>query len=116
MFNREEFVKNYSKVIGQAWTDEGYMERLLKEPRTILADAGLSVPGNAAINIVRVEPTGEGSLDEQAELWATGETSGVYELFVPIKPAEFALSDEQLAAIAGGGDWCTCTCPCCCCT
>lgn len=118
MVNQEQFIQGYSKVIGQSWSDEQYMARLLKEPKSVLAEVGLTVPQGAQLNVVRVAPTGQGKIENQIALWEAGERTGVYELHVPDKSSDLALSDEQLTAVAGGavGDINCCCCPCCCCT
>lgn len=118
--DKENFIHNYSKVIGQSWADDQYMDRLLKEPKSVLAEAGITVPAGAQLKVVRVEPTTQGKIESQVMVWEAGERTGTYELRVPIKDPNFALSDEQLAAVAGGAasaiDACCCCCPCCCCT
>lgn len=115
--NQEQFVQSYSKVIGQSWADDQYMTRLMTDPKSVLAEAGISIPRTAQLNVVKVEPTGQGKIENQIALWEAGERTGVYELHVPNKSGDLALSDEQLSAVAGGAtDINCCCCPCCCCT
>lgn len=120
MIDHEQFVQGYSKVIGQSWADEQYMARLLKDPKSVLAEVGLTIPQGAQLNVVRISPTGQGKIENQVALWEAGERTGIYELRVPDKSGDLTLSDEQLSAVAGGaasvGDINCCCCPCCCCT
>ena len=113
MINQEQFIQSYSKVIGQSWANEQYMDRLLKDPKSVLAEVGLSIPQGAQLNVVRLTPTGQGKIEDQVALWEAGERTGVYELRVPNKSGDLALSDEQLTAVAGGA---ATNINCCCCT
>ena len=115
---RAEFVNAYTRALITAWSSEAYAAKLGTDPRAALAEAGLQVPANAEIVIVRTVPEGhhEGNLDVQVELWETGLRTGRYEFHIPETPqidmAE--LSEGDLADVAAGGT--SCCCPCCCCT
>jgi hypothetical protein len=128
MLDKSAFVQNYSRVMAMSWADEEYKDRLLKEPRTVLAEAGIPVPQNAKVNVITVSPDeqGKGKIEDQLIMWEKGEMTGTFDLLVPLKPAGWApdnvaLTDEQLAAVAGGMESelsisCCCCTPCCCCT
>jgi hypothetical protein len=113
----DKFVQGYTQVLTNTWSDESYENRLLDNPREVLAESGLTVPSNAIIQIIR-NIAGEGTLEDQVKLWEAGPTTGTYELYVPhtTQTAQVDLSETDLEAVAGGGDACCCCCPCCTCT
>lgn len=114
---RAEFVSGYTKILTNAWSDDDFRARLSSEPREALAENGLTVPADADVKIVS-GVAGAPSLEDQVELWAKGETSGEYELYVPDEPQvkTSELSESELEAVAGGDSYCCCCCPCCTCT
>jgi hypothetical protein len=114
---RDAFVRSYTEILTNTWSDESYENRLLDNPREVLQEAGLSVPANATIQIIR-NIAGTGTLDDQVKLWEDGQTSGTFELYVPntTQTAKVDVSETDLEAVAGGGDACCCCCPCCTCT
>ena len=113
---RAQFVRGYTKVLTSAWSDEAFLSRLKSDPKDTLAEYGLDTKG-ATVNIV-TEVKGEGSLDEQVELWDAGTKSGTIQLFVPEVPQieTEELSDEALDSVSGGDTYCCCCSPCCTCT
>jgi hypothetical protein len=113
---RAQFVRGYTKVLTSAWSDEAFMNRLKSDPKDTLAEYGLD-SGDAAVSVV-TEIRGEGSLDEQVELWDAGKESGTIQLFVPDVPqvGTEELSDEQLESVSAGDTYCCCCSPCCTCT
>ena len=127
MVNEVDFIKGYAKIVAQTWDDPTYLDELMKQPEQKLAEVGITTREGARVNIIRLESTGEGRMDDQLALWEKGEETGMYQLLVPFKPANFdpsnyPLTDAQLEAVSGGlaaeqtGDYCCCCCPCCCCT
>jgi hypothetical protein len=114
--------------MAMSWADDEYKDRLLQEPRQVLAEAGIAVPQNAQVNVITVasEEHGKGKIEDQIIMWEKGELTGTFDLLVPLKPVGWtpenvALTDEQLAAVAGGAEAmisisCCCCTPCCCCT
>ena len=129
MFNKEEFVKNYSRVTALTWANEEYLKHLMAEPKTVLAEAGIQTRDDARINVITIEAakTGGGSLDGQVERWMHGEQTGVYDFVLSLKPegwepGNVALSEMQLDGVAGGAQAeaisvsCCCCTPCTCCT
>jgi hypothetical protein len=40
----QEFQKAWSLVVGKAWSDASFKERLFKYPRTVLTELGIEVP------------------------------------------------------------------------
>ena len=130
MLDKSAFVQSYSRVMALSWADEDYMKRLIAEPRQVLSEAGIATPESAKVNVITVSPEeqGKGKIEDQIIMWEKGDLTGTYDLLVPLKPADWSpsnieLSDEQLAAVAGGLEQanalsisCCCTTPCTCCT
>lgn len=130
MFNKEEFIRNYSHVTAQTWASDDYLKKLIAEPKTVLAEAGIQTRPDARINVITMQAsqTGSGSLDGQVQRWVMGEQTGVYDFVLSLRPegwepGNVALSDMQLDAIAGGAAAstdvsisCCCCTPCTCCT
>jgi hypothetical protein len=46
----EELV--WSQIVARAWCDEGFMNRLLSEPRSVLAEHDLEVPPGTEVEVV----------------------------------------------------------------
>jgi len=117
---RAEFVNAYTRVLITAWSSEEFSNRLGQDPKAALSEAGLGIPADANVDIVRTvtEGAAEASLDSQVELWETGLESGRYVLYVPETPqidmAE--LSEGDLDAVAAGLTIASSCTPCCTCT
>ena len=79
----------YGKVIARSWDDDAYKSKLLNDPRTVLADAGIKVPADVDIRITEQQP-------------------GQMNLVLPAKPVEGEISDEALQTVAGGFTSCCC--------
>jgi hypothetical protein len=118
--SQSSFLVSYGQVMSRSWEDAEYRDRLLADPKSVLAEAGINVRDDARINVITVEPTGSGKFEDQVEMWARGDETGVYDLMVPTRPTYYdledaPLSDEMLEAVAGGtAAGCCCCCPCCC--
>ena len=80
---QEEQAKAYGRVVAKAWSDAGFKQRLLADPAVVLKAEGVAVPEGVAVRLVE-------------------NTDTLVYLTLPAKPAEGALSDEQLTAVAGG--------------
>ena len=81
----------WGKVIAQCWRDDAYKSRLLDEPRAVLTEAGIDVPGGV-------------------DLMVTEEQPGQMHLVLPQKPemAEGQIDDKLLEPAAGGICCCSC--------
>jgi hypothetical protein len=99
-------------MVSRTWTDDTYLDLILASPADQLALAGLETPEGAVFRIVQCKITGMGTIDQQVDAWVEGYRTGLFDLFLPIKPEEVDIVD----ASAGGGDTCCCCSPCCCCT
>jgi hypothetical protein len=42
----------WSQIVAKAWCDEQFLQRLLSEPRAVLAEHDLNVPDNTAVDVV----------------------------------------------------------------
>lgn len=72
-----------AEIIARAWSDDAFRTRLEEDPAAALAEAGLPAPEGKTLRVIREEP---GTLQ------------------IPLPPAPGAeASDEELAAVAGGG-------------
>jgi hypothetical protein len=43
---------SWSQIVARAWCDEGFMKRLLSDPRNVLAEHGLEVPEGTEVKVV----------------------------------------------------------------
>ena len=73
----------WAQVVAKAWSDEAFRTRLLAQPAAVLKEAGLDVPEGCQLKVVE-------------------NTERLVHLILPPKPSTGELSDEQLAAVAGG--------------
>lgn len=110
---RYAFIGAYTRILSQAWSSEEFTERMVREPRTVLAENGLDTPADAVIEIARSRDAGP-DLEAQITLWHNGFSSGRYVLYIPDMPQidTREISEEDLDAVAGGADGCSCCCPC----
>jgi hypothetical protein len=113
---KSTFVKGYTKILTNAWSDDSFAQQLKSNPKPILAEYGLAVPDSASVDVLPSQGT-EGSVDDQIKIWEQGESSGHYTLYVPDVPQIEAgeMSEADLEGVAGAGDVsaCCCCCPCC---
>ena len=117
---RTAFLSNYSKLLVAAWSDESVGDRLVSNPKAVLAEFGLQVPETADVTVVRQIPPqhGEPDANVQVRLWEEGLKSGNIEMHVPEAPQIDAgeLSESELEGVAGGWSISKCCCtPCCSC-
>jgi hypothetical protein len=88
----EELV--WSQIVAQAWCDEGFMERLLSDPRSVLAEYDVEVPPGTGVKVV---------LGTEVRV---DDTDTVRRFILPARPSH-ELMEEEL-----GGDpvawWCRC--------
>lgn len=120
---KREFINAYTKALVTSWSSEEYAERLQSDSRAALAEAGLEVPADARLEIIRTVPEDadtnatNGHLDRQVALWQVGLDTGLYQVYIPDTPQVDleSLDLEDLEAVAGGDINCCC-CPCSCCT
>src|SRR5262245_29466245 len=54
---RPEQAERGGQVGARAWSDEAFKQRLLSDPRAVLAEAGLPVPATLQVQVHEVTPT-----------------------------------------------------------
>lgn len=115
-FSRQQFMKSYANMVAQTWIDPNYEQLLLSDPVNTLAAAGLPTVEGAVIRIVQVKITGMGRVEDQVDAWVEGARTGLYDLWLPLKPddVDVSVGGGDPSACVGGAS-CCCT-PCCCCT
>ena len=97
----EELV--WSQIVARAWCDEGFMKRLLSEPRSVLAEHDLEVPPGTEVEVV---------LGTEVKVDDIGT---VRRFILPASPS-YELAEEHLAgdvvAWCGACGGCGCRCRC----
>ena len=83
----QQTLENYSKAMGkliaQAWQDPSFVQKLKANPHAVLESFGLDIPTTAKLDVIVSQPN---------------------DFYIVLPPQlEQALSDEHLAAVAGGG-------------
>jgi hypothetical protein len=91
----------WSQIVGRAWADDDFKERLVADPAAILREYDLAPPAG-----VRVE------LLEEFEA-APEDTDEVLYLVLPAKPSDEELNEDELCSVGGavgakrcGCEWC----------
>ena len=87
----EEMV--WSQIVARAWCDEGFMKRLLSDPRSVLAEHDLEVPPGTQVEVAL-----------GTEVRVDG-TDTVRRFILPARPSH-ELEEEELAG--GTVAWCAC--------
>jgi hypothetical protein len=108
---RSDLVRKLGAVYNDAWDDEAMKDRLIAEPRTVLADHGIELPATVQVEAELLE-TGpnapQGTLDEFFAAWNGMIERGTVELKVlasrPTGVSTRELSDEDLERVSGGGN------------
>jgi hypothetical protein len=109
------FTHNYSKVLVNAWTDKNYLALLMKEPATVLTQAGLAVKPGGTVEINQ-KMAGKGDINAAVDAWNQGETSGKYVFYLPPQPQFGLETSAGASAVAADTSYCCCCTPCCTCT
>lgn len=93
----QESQKVLSKLVAQAWLDDGLRERIILNPAAVLTENGLTVPSGVEVRVNQ-----KTSLETLASTAAIAYSDGVYEIPLPPKPA--ALKDEQIRSWDDGSN------------
>lgn len=109
------FTHNYSKVLVNAWTDKNYLSQLLKDPTTLLAQAGLPVKPGAQVEVSQ-SMSGGGDINAAVDAWNKGADTGKYVLYIPPQPQLGLQTSAAAKGAAADTSYCCCCCPCCSCT
>lgn len=75
--DREQFRKAYGKIVAKAWADEGFKQRLLADPATVLKENGIDAPEGITFKVVE-------------------STSDLIHLILPPKPESRVVAAEDL--------------------
>jgi Nitrile hydratase, alpha chain len=81
----------WSQIVAKAWCDEGFMKRLLSDPRDVLAEHGMGVPEDREVKVV------EGT-EVKVE-----DTDRERHFILSVSPPD-ELTDEDL--VGGAAAWC----------
>jgi hypothetical protein len=108
MFNQHAFSTNYGKLVAKIWSDPSVFDALKANPAATLKNYGIDTKAGAKIYVVKVDPTGEGTVERQIADWQKGDHDGAYYLWIPNKP-------ENLGSNVAADTSTTCT-PCTTCT
>jgi hypothetical protein len=79
----------WSQIVGRAWADDAFKQRLLADPAAVLEDYDLAPPAGLRVE-VHEEPTG-----------VPPATDAVRYLVLPVKPSEEELSEDDLCGVGG---------------
>lgn len=121
---KTDFSTSYLQFLVKTWTDEGFAARAGSNPREALAEAGIELPADATVELVRHagesgDNYAEGldnraAMDAQVALFEKGQESGHYRFHLPGTPdVDTAQLDAvELSEVSGGAEPCCC---CCCC-
>jgi hypothetical protein len=112
LINRQEFIRNYANLVARTWVDESYLELLRANPVDTLARAGMPTIPGAVVRVVEMKLTGQGRIEEQIDRWIEGNRTGLYDLWLSMKPEGVDVAVGGLASVEA----CCCCTPCCCCT
>ena len=114
---RAAFVASYGRLVTRVWSDPDLELLLEQDPRALMAQYGLVLPEEVAIEVVRNAPDAEANLDELVAAWEDAPDSGRFALVVPATDVDGDGELDELeldAIVAGVGTSCACCCPCCC--
>jgi hypothetical protein len=75
--------KKVGQITAKAWADDAFKKRLLSDPTNVLKECGLAIPPGITIKM-------------------TEDTETLVHFSLPSRPNEAELSEEDLAAVAGG--------------
>jgi len=110
--SRVELVRNLGAVYNDAWENEALMNRLVSEPRTVLAEHGIELPATVEVEAEPTDPAKEapdaprGTLADILARWDRMVEKGRVILIVPpSRPAGVGtrdLTDEDLERVSGG--------------
>jgi hypothetical protein len=105
-----ELVRNLGAVYNDAWENEALMNRLVAEPRTVLAEHGIELPATVTVEAKVVADIGDAelSLDEWDGMVDRGSVVLKTTASRPDGATTTELSEEQLEGIAGGADMTSC--------
>src|SRR5271166_3573589 len=84
----------WSQIVARAWCDDAVMRRLQSDPRAVLAEHSLDVPGDTVVKVL-----------EGSEAMVLETSLGERHFILPAKPPEVFTEDEF---DGGAVSWCGC--------
>lgn len=114
---RATFIAAFSRLVADVWSEPSVELRLEREPRALVAEYGIDVPENVAVQVVRDTEGAEPDLEVQIRAWLDSARTGVFQLYVPSMTEldDAPLTEDELDGVVAGIDaTCACCCPCCC--
>jgi hypothetical protein len=89
----------WGQIVGRAWADDDFQERLLAHPAEVLKEYELAPPASVRIEVLN-NPQ-----------WVPQSTDEVLYLVLPAKPSDEELSEEELCSAGGTMAGCrSCSC------
>jgi hypothetical protein len=79
----------WGQIVGRAWTDDVFNQRLRANPAEVLKEYNLAPPAGQRIEVLE-DPD-----------WVPEDTDGVMHLILPGKPSAAELSEEELCNAGG---------------
>ncbi len=100
----EDYAKKFRAIVRKTWADPAFKAEYIANPEPILREYGIPIPEGSKVKVI-----------EHAE----GEEEGSTVFTLPLPSRLPSISDEALAAVAGGGSSSSASsassasCPCC---
>jgi hypothetical protein len=92
----------WGQIVGRAWADEGFKQRLLADPAAVLKEYDLAPPSGVNVELL------------QESDWVPESTDETLYLVLPVKPSDDELSEDELCSVGGavaakrcGCEWCS---------
>jgi hypothetical protein len=119
-----------AEVIARCWQDQAFADELIRDPKTVLREAGMGIPEEKTVKVFRntdkvtylglshqMKPTEYATfanthlpallpLAPEHEIHLVQSTENYLPVIIPNPPSSFAggeLTDAELASVAGGG-------------
>src|SRR2546430_2161680 len=54
---QQEQARQWGRLVARAWSDETFKQRLVADPKAVLAETGLAVPANLTLEVHEETPT-----------------------------------------------------------
>jgi hypothetical protein len=96
--NSDNWDYQWAQIVGRAWADDSFNQRLRADPAGVLDEYDLPPPAGIRIEVLEC-------LDGVPE-----DTDGVLRLILPGKPSAAELSDDELCSAAGAKAAARCGC------
>jgi hypothetical protein len=91
----------WGQIVGRAWADDDFKQRLLSDPAAVLKEYDLAQPAGLRIEML------------QDPEWVPESTDEVLYLVLPVKPPDEELCEDDLCSVGGavgvercGCGWC----------